>query len=692
MIAMTCSHHIRRFLLLGFVLLLAACSGKKPAADSPIPTFSPTPATLAPAQLITPPPTFTPTPSPQPPTPTYTPSPQEIARQRVADLGQRLDEAIAARDEAQIALLDETLKGLAEAEPEQVAMLHSRARFALDVANGCYYLRQLPHRRLNLITSQGEQLQYPIAFTVANDKIFFIDSGNLYGGDLSMLSADAQALTVEKILDRSESINGYPIKELMDVIMTEEGALFALDKSNDLYVSHDLGQSWEFEYLSARDFDAPAPLFKNMATYVGRIYLLDPARNQIWRHPPNDFGDSYLPGILPWRLHPGDVDISDGVDLTVDGTIFVLNRDGSILRLNPTLMAEYDIKQRDDSCHAPGWQALPVRPISIWTEVESGPLYVADMGKRRILLVDRDTGNVLSQILAPEDINFASLRGAMTYRNEIVAMAGPHLYLIPIPDQSTQWQGELPDVRNWREEDLSGHSPASLSPQAPRIPFILRQNYHFIMSIDGAKLPDRDPVYPGARRAYRYGVHQGMDLFASDVGADIQVGTPVRVAAEGVVIRADLNYHEMTYAEITALLDDANARHFTPPDTLDKLGGRQVWVDHGDSVITKYLHLSAIAPGIEVGKQVQQGEIIGKVGLSGTPDGILGRNQYAHLHFEIRLGPEHGYYFGQWLTTEQARYAFRDLYPDIPIYPAFSTPTPAPPPTPTPTQTPTPAL
>jgi len=89
-------------------------------------------------------------------------------------------------------------------------------------------------------------------------------------------------------------------------------------------------------------------------------------------------------------------------------------------------------------------------------------------------------------------------------------------------------------------------------------------------------------------------------------------------------------------------------------------------------VITKYLHLSAIEPVIKVGKQLNQGDVIGEVGLSGTPDGIMGRTQYAHLHFEIRLGPEHQYYFGQWLTTEQTRHAFRDLFPDVAVHPAFT--------------------
>ena len=660
-------------LLAALLMSLTSCGGKSE------PTMAPATMTISAQQrerqgtgeALSPTPTSSPTSIPIVPTMTPTASAQEVARKALTALSQRLGEAIDNHDRHQIILLNETLNTLEQATPDRVAKLHSSAQFALDTAAGCYYLDQLPHRRIRLTSSDGNPLSYPIVFTIAHNKLFFIESGNLYMSDLSALLSGAESLSAQNILNRDAFIDGFPIKELADVIMTDDGVLYALDKSNDLYVSKDLGQVWHFQPLPARQYDTPAPLFKSMATFANRIYLLDPARNQIWRHPASDLGDAYLPGILPWRLHPDDVDVSDGVDLTVDGTIFVLNRDGSIFRLNPAVMETFDIHGGDEMCNAPGWETLPVRPVDIWAQVDDGPLYVADTGKRRIMLLDRDSGGVLMQITAPDDLNFSSLRGVTAYGDQIAVMAGSYLYLIPMPT-SPSWKGALPETRFWTDDDLAGLSAAILPPQDPRIPYILRHAYHFIMPIDGAKLPDRDAIYPGARRAYRYGVHQGMDLFASDVDADIKVGMPVRVVASGRVIRADLDYQEMTYDQVMALLDDANARRITPPDTLDRLGGRQIWVDHGGGVITKYLHLSAIEPVIKVGKQLNQGDVIGEVGLSGTPDGIMGRTQYAHLHFEIRLGPEHQYYFGQWLTTEQTRHAFRDLFPDVAVHPAFT--------------------
>ncbi|MEG1996741.1 MAG: M23 family metallopeptidase, partial [Oscillospiraceae bacterium] len=55
--------------------------------------------------------------------------------------------------------------------------------------------------------------------------------------------------------------------------------------------------------------------------------------------------------------------------------------------------------------------------------------------------------------------------------------------------------------------------------------------------------------------------------------------------------------------------------------------GLLIKVDHGNGLMTWYAHCSDISP-VSVGKNVKQGEIIGKVGATGNARG-------AHLHFEV---------------------------------------------------------
>ncbi len=88
--------------------------------------------------------------------------------------------------------------------------------------------------------------------------------------------------------------------------------------------------------------------------------------------------------------------------------------------------------------------------------------------------------------------------------------------------------------------------------------------------------------------------HMGTD-FAGAVGA------PVRAAARGVV----------------ALVD-----HF-------HLGGKVIYIDHGDGLVTAYLHLSEQLAA--VGDTVDAGQVLGRVGVTGRVTG-------PHLHWIVRYG------------------------------------------------------
>src|SRR2546430_1261030 len=96
-----------------------------------------------------------------------------------------------------------------------------------------------------------------------------------------------------------------------------------------------------------------------------------------------------------------------------------------------------------------------------------------------------------------------------------------------------------------------------------------------------------------------------------------------------------------------AAFDAALALGYAPTATLDRIRGRQVWIDHGGGIVTRYAHLSAVAP-LRVGDAVAQGQVVGAVGSSGYPEGG------PHLHFEIRVGDD---FYGDGLPLAQLRYA-----------------------------------
>jgi murein DD-endopeptidase MepM/ murein hydrolase activator NlpD len=86
--------------------------------------------------------------------------------------------------------------------------------------------------------------------------------------------------------------------------------------------------------------------------------------------------------------------------------------------------------------------------------------------------------------------------------------------------------------------------------------------------------------------------HSGTDYGAA-------TGTPVHAVAEGSVALAE--------------------EHF--------FGGNSVFLDHGDDLVSMYLHLDEIL--VEPGQEVARGAVIGRVGSSGRATG-------PHLHFALR--------------------------------------------------------
>jgi murein DD-endopeptidase MepM/ murein hydrolase activator NlpD len=180
------------------------------------------------------------------------------------------------------------------------------------------------------------------------------------------------------------------------------------------------------------------------------------------------------------------------------------------------------------------------------------------------------------------------------------------------------------------------------------------QLHGFVFPIAGGCLPKGDQLMPNALRPYRNGIHEGVDFYQVDNCTAITNGTPVQAVYVGRVIRADLNYVNPTQAEINAYLANPNTE-----ESLDKFRGRQVWIDHGGGIVTRYAHLVSIAPGIFVGRMVTQGQFIASVGESGTPESLTSPGSEYHLHFEVRTGDS---YLGKGQPPAVVRGLYQTLF------------------------------
>ena len=185
----------------------------------------------------------------------------------------------------------------------------------------------------------------------------------------------------------------------------------------------------------------------------------------------------------------------------------------------------------------------------------------------------------------------------------------------------------------------------------------------FSYPLEGACLPEGDQLMPNAPREYRGGVHEGVDFYAYDNCGEIVEGTPVLAAKDGVVIRVDGDYHALTQEELDAADARIAAGETDAPDILDLFRGRQVWVDHGKGIVTRYAHLAGVAADIAEGQRVAAGTVVGYVGDSGTPESISNPGTEIHLHWELRTGDT---FLGVGLPPEEVRAMYLRLFEELP--------------------------
>lgn len=190
----------------------------------------------------------------------------------------------------------------------------------------------------------------------------------------------------------------------------------------------------------------------------------------------------------------------------------------------------------------------------------------------------------------------------------------------------------------------------------------------FQFPIENGILPRTDYALPGAPRAYRNGIHKGVDLSEIHKGflfgiQPVTFDTEILSIQEGEVVRADWDYLPMEPKDFERQ-KELTARH--PVTFVDRdFGGRQVWIDHGNGILSAYNHLSWIHPSIQVGKKLKKGQVIGKAGNSGLQGEAERSDKGVHLHLEIWVDGE---YLGKGLKPSQSRTILEILFGIYPPY------------------------
>ncbi len=114
-----------------------------------------------------------------------------------------------------------------------------------------------------------------------------------------------------------------------------------------------------------------------VSSYNGRMYLLDNTEKQIWRYNKRREGYSAAESYIT----EGEFG-ANFVDLAIDGFIYVITDDGSLIRFDRGVPTDIDIKK------AP---LDPVEsPTKIYTELDLNKIFILESSKNRVIMLDKD--------------------------------------------------------------------------------------------------------------------------------------------------------------------------------------------------------------------------------------------------------------------------------------------------------------
>jgi serine/threonine protein phosphatase PrpC len=125
----------------------------------------------------------------------------------------------------------------------------------------------------------------------------------------------------------------------------------------------------------------------DLVLYNDRLYILDSKNNQIYKHTRTISG--YSKG-LTW-VKEGEFDLSNAISITIDGEIYILNKDGGIIKFLNGYFKDFSLQQPSNSATS---------PTKVFTKIDYKYLYILDPQNNRLLVFNKQTGEFINQYIS----------------------------------------------------------------------------------------------------------------------------------------------------------------------------------------------------------------------------------------------------------------------------------------------------
>ena len=312
-------------------------------------------------------------------------------------------------------------------QPEIVEM-RTRMAEASDTIGKVQRLYYLP--QLRQYTDEGTNLK---SLIVQGLELYILDTGTdrIYHHRLdetgeTLMPDDESVLLVS----RGQVVEDVAVGELLDAVWMPVGGN---RQTSDLVIMNstallEYNPNWGLATTAIAGRESLV-LPVAASSFFGNLYVLDPQGNRLWRYLPTTDGynaapESYFP---PEQL----IDLSTAVDMAIDGSIYVLFKDGRINKFTSGQQVEFSLSGLD----------IPLNnPVSIFTapDEEVQHVYVADAGNQRIVQFNKDGSFVRQFKPRPEEaVTFANLQDLFVdeLSGRLSVLDSNNLYMGNIPSE-----------------------------------------------------------------------------------------------------------------------------------------------------------------------------------------------------------------------------------------------------------------
>ena len=197
-----------------------------------------------------------------------------------------------------------------------------------------------------------------------------------------------------------------------NALLTDNGQILLLSSTQSLFNLNPTTDAVTAVPLTLSGSAAPA----GIAMYANRLYLLDPASNQIIRYDPSGGGYGRP---TEWVTDP-TVDLSNAVDIAIDGLVYVLKQSGEVVVFERGKKITFNQAIVDPALSG---------ATKLKTSVQSNFLYILDPQHSRIVVLSKE-GQLVTQYTSPA---FDDLKDFTVFENEkeMYVLAGSRVYGIP---------------------------------------------------------------------------------------------------------------------------------------------------------------------------------------------------------------------------------------------------------------------